>query len=249
MLKIIHDIDLHIGASSKQDGSETIIDTNTAVTRPLTSGDDLLLGHAEEHAEIPISNPSVASLRVNLLPRSSPTRDRPLRPSASISRLGSLDETEIVTTPSKISLMSPQPSKHTASATRLSTEDFLRSLQLETAIHSAVKSPTATTNTSTVRDEKPTLSTSTTSPNLYSCKRIRIELLNTWGDDTYIGLTGLQLLQGHDLVSVPLTAGLVHTMPRDLSSLGIYDDPRVSANLISNENNTTNGNHNSNYIF
>ena len=79
---------------------------------------------------------------------------------------------------------------------------------------------------------------------------IRLELLSTHGDDTYIGLTGIELLglasSSHSnselrLVPIKLYEGNIETEPSDLSALGFYDDPRLPKNLISGVNNTTNG--------
>ena len=86
---------------------------------------------------------------------------------------------------------------------------------------------------------------------VFMARSIRLELLSTHGDDTYIGLTGIELLgltpssrSGNDLklVSIPLYERNIETEPSDLSALGFYDDPRLPKNLVSGVNNTTNGN-------
>ena len=80
---------------------------------------------------------------------------------------------------------------------------------------------------------------------------IRLELVSTHGDDTYIGLTGIELLglapSSHSnsdlkLVPIQLYERNIETEPSDLSALGFYDDPRLPKNLVSGVNNTKNGN-------
>jgi hypothetical protein len=262
VLKSIHARDVNRKEEDEDDGenSDCLNSVNvTSVSRPLTSGEDLLFSREHDinvstRRDIPSSSSSVIGVSKfkDSLYDSVPTRDPQtqsqanlplLRPSASISRLKTLGE---YNNTAELSLKSSlQPSKHTLSATRLSTEDFLRSLQMETAVHAAVKSPSVNTNivqtTNQVAKEK--AHAVIDSVELYSCKSIRIELLSNWGDDSYIGLTGIQLLQGQDqdLTPVSLTADSVRTIPKDLSSVGAFDDPRVSANLVSSTNNTTDG--------
>jgi hypothetical protein len=76
---------------------------------------------------------------------------------------------------------------------------------------------------------------------VYHCRNILIEVMSTWGDETYLGLTGLALIPIPGHPSIKLEPHNVITDPADLSSLGLFDDPRVSANLINGVNNTTNG--------
>ena len=75
-------------------------------------------------------------------------------------------------------------------------------------------------------------------------KSLRLEIVSTWGDDAYVGLTGLELLTGYECKRMTgLLSPHLRTNPVDLSVLGFFDDPRVPTNLLNSINNTTEGNH------
>lgn len=50
---------------------------------------------------------------------------------------------------------------------------------------------------------------------------VRIELVLTWGDFHYMGLTGLELV-GKDGKSLPLDISMMAALPRDLNDLPEY---------------------------
>ena len=52
---------------------------------------------------------------------------------------------------------------------------------------------------------------------------LRIELVATWGDFHYMGLTGLEIV-GKDGESLPLDISMMAASPRDLNDLPEYGD-------------------------
>lgn len=52
---------------------------------------------------------------------------------------------------------------------------------------------------------------------------LRIELVSTWGDFHYMGLTALEVV-GKDGESLPLDIGMMAASPRDLNDLPEYGD-------------------------
>jgi hypothetical protein len=76
---------------------------------------------------------------------------------------------------------------------------------------------------------------------LILCRSILIEILSTWGDNSYVGLTSIEVLSGKSLVPLKLHPKNLRTDPKDMSSIGFYDDPRVSENLINGIHCTSDG--------
>ena len=72
------------------------------------------------------------------------------------------------------------------------------------------------------------------------CSTIRVEIESTWGDVSYVGLCGLQVLAGPNCTPVETVASQLDARPRDLTSVGCFDDPRVLENLVNGVNNTAN---------
>jgi len=72
-----------------------------------------------------------------------------------------------------------------------------------------------------------------------TCRVLRLELVRSWGDRAYAGLTGLEVLLGGNALVANLDASCLHANPRDLSSIGLFDDPRVPENLLDGVNDTT----------
>lgn len=57
----------------------------------------------------------------------------------------------------------------------------------------------------------------------YYTTDLRIELVSTWGDFHYMGLTGLEVV-GKDGESLPLDISMMAASPRDLNDLPEYGD-------------------------
>ncbi|XP_056222133.1 katanin-interacting protein isoform X1 [Seriola aureovittata] len=80
-------------------------------------------------------------------------------------------------------------------------------------------------------------------PGMYTGKCLRLELLLTWGDSHYIGLTGLEVV-GKEGESLPLDLSMVAASPRDLNDLPEYGhDLRTIDKLIDGNNITTEDQH------
>ncbi|CAG04389.1 unnamed protein product, partial [Tetraodon nigroviridis] len=80
-------------------------------------------------------------------------------------------------------------------------------------------------------------------PGMYAGKSLRIELVSTWGDFHYMGLTGLEVV-GKDGESLPLDISMMAAFPRDLNDLPEYgDDLRTLDKLIDGNNITTEDHH------
>ena len=76
-----------------------------------------------------------------------------------------------------------------------------------------------------------------------TCQRVTIYILSTWGDMHYTGLCGLQLLVDKACTVTDLSPSQVTTTPKDLSTLGFFDDPRIPDNLVNGYNNTSDDKH------
>ena len=70
------------------------------------------------------------------------------------------------------------------------------------------------------------------------CRVLRLSLLSTWGDASYVGLCGLEVLVGPNFAPAKIGAHQLRAQPKDLSEIGCYDDPRVLGNLVNGVNNT-----------
>ncbi|XP_047464632.1 katanin-interacting protein isoform X2 [Mugil cephalus] len=80
-------------------------------------------------------------------------------------------------------------------------------------------------------------------PGMYTGKCLRLELVLTWGDSHYMGLTGLEVV-GKDGESLPLTLSMLAASPRDLNDLPEYGhDLRTLDKLIDGHNITTDDQH------
>jgi hypothetical protein len=73
---------------------------------------------------------------------------------------------------------------------------------------------------------------------LITCQKLTLSINSTWGDDNYVGLCGIELLLGRNLLVAELNKSCIHAEPRDLSEVGCMNDPRVPENLINGINNT-----------
>jgi hypothetical protein len=71
-----------------------------------------------------------------------------------------------------------------------------------------------------------------------TCRVLRINIESTWGDATYAGLSGLQVLVGAAMQPLKIGASHLSAQPKDLSEIGCYDDPRVLSNLLNGVNDT-----------
>ncbi|KAK5601205.1 hypothetical protein CRENBAI_002762 [Crenichthys baileyi] len=76
-------------------------------------------------------------------------------------------------------------------------------------------------------------------PGIYTGKCLRLEMMMTWGDSHYMGLTGLEVV-GKDGESLPLDLTMMAASPRDLNDLPEYGhDSRTLDKLIDGQNITT----------
>ncbi|XP_069547538.1 katanin-interacting protein isoform X1 [Brachyistius frenatus] len=80
-------------------------------------------------------------------------------------------------------------------------------------------------------------------PGMYTGKCLRLELVLTWGDSHYMGLTGLEVV-GKDGESLPLELSMMAASPRDLNDLPEYgQDLRTLDKLVDGHNITTDDQH------
>ncbi|XP_067343977.1 katanin-interacting protein isoform X3 [Channa argus] len=80
-------------------------------------------------------------------------------------------------------------------------------------------------------------------PGMYTGKCLRLELVLTWGDSHYMGLTGLEVV-GKEGESLPLDLSMMTAFPRDLNDLPEYgNDLRTLDKLIDGHNITTDDQH------
>nr|XP_043869354.1 katanin-interacting protein isoform X1 [Solea senegalensis] len=80
-------------------------------------------------------------------------------------------------------------------------------------------------------------------PGMYTGKFLRLELLLTWGDSHYMGLTGLEVV-GKDGESLPVDLSMMAASPSDLNDLPEYGhDLRTLDKLIDGHNITTDDQH------
>ncbi|XP_055006031.1 katanin-interacting protein isoform X1 [Boleophthalmus pectinirostris] len=80
-------------------------------------------------------------------------------------------------------------------------------------------------------------------PGLYTGKCLRIEMVLTWGDSYYMGLTGLEVV-GKEGDSLPLDLSIMAASPRDVNDLPEYGhDLRTLDKLIDGHNITTDDQH------
>ncbi|XP_032359148.1 protein KIAA0556 isoform X1 [Etheostoma spectabile] len=80
-------------------------------------------------------------------------------------------------------------------------------------------------------------------PGMYTGNCLRLELVLTWGDSHYMGLTGLEVV-GKDGESIPLDLSMMAASPGDLNDLPEYEyDLRTLDKLIDGHNITTDDQH------
>ncbi|XP_062415985.1 katanin-interacting protein isoform X2 [Pungitius pungitius] len=80
-------------------------------------------------------------------------------------------------------------------------------------------------------------------PGTYTGKCLRLELLLTWGDSHYMGLTGLEVV-GTDGEALPVDLGMMAASPRDLNDLPDYEDDVRSLDKLIDGHNITTDDHN-----
>mmetsp|Transcript_19318 Transcript_19318/g.32414 ORF Transcript_19318/g.32414 Transcript_19318/m.32414 type:complete len:1405 (+) Transcript_19318:858-5072(+) len=78
---------------------------------------------------------------------------------------------------------------------------------------------------------------------LVSCRVLTLLLESTWGDKCYVGLCGIEVTLGCSSLVAEVLPGAIDASPRDLSSIGVFDDPRIPENLVDGVNNTTDDQH------
>eukprot|EP01135_Chromosphaera_perkinsii_P011068 Nk52_evm27s2325 gene=Nk52_evmTU27s2325 len=86
-------------------------------------------------------------------------------------------------------------------------------------------------------------------PRMASCPRgciFELRLNSTWGDQFYIGLNGVELLdENGECIPLLKSGGQIYAMPKDINELDIIHekDPRTVDKLLDGVNNTGNGKH------
>eukprot|EP01041_Mallomonas_annulata_P001688 gene1688-3265_t len=109
-------------------------------------------------------------------------------------------------------------------------------------------------NQSRLTDHSPNLSSDSPTPSynfgilsekdLCYCREVGMLIETTWGDKSYVGLTGIDVLLGASCLPVPdLDEKCLKADPWDMSSVGCYDDYRTPDKLIDGVNDTTDDKH------
>jgi len=70
------------------------------------------------------------------------------------------------------------------------------------------------------------------------CRKLRLDIESTWGDLSYVGICGIEVLMSPNNRVLALDSTQIDANPRDLSEVGCFDDPRVLQNLFNGINNT-----------
>ena len=70
------------------------------------------------------------------------------------------------------------------------------------------------------------------------CRKLRLDIESTWGDLSYVGICGVEVLMSPNNRVLALDSAQIDANPRDLSEVGCFDDPRVLQNLLSGINDT-----------
>lgn len=81
------------------------------------------------------------------------------------------------------------------------------------------------------------------SNDLVSCCAVKLIIESSWGDASYVGLTGVSVLATSRCTPLHLDPKRITANPRDLSAVGCYDDPRTPDKLLDGVNNTTDTSH------
>ncbi|MBN3276848.1 K0556 protein, partial [Polyodon spathula] len=80
-------------------------------------------------------------------------------------------------------------------------------------------------------------------PGTYTGKCLKLNLISTWGDSHYVGLTGFEVV-GKDGQALPLSMNIMDASPRDLNELPEYnEDSRTLDKLIDGSNVTMEDEH------
>lgn len=74
------------------------------------------------------------------------------------------------------------------------------------------------------------------------CSRLYFEIESTWGDLSYVGICGIEVILCPDKSILKVSEAQLDASPRDLSEIGFFDDPRVLKNIINGINNTAKDN-------
>ena len=78
---------------------------------------------------------------------------------------------------------------------------------------------------------------------LVRVRKITLRLLDTYGDRDFLGLTGIEVLQGRTATPMRLDLSNLHASPRDLSALGHQGDPRTLDKVVDGANVTDDDRH------
>lgn len=77
----------------------------------------------------------------------------------------------------------------------------------------------------------------------FRCKQVTINILQSWDDNFYVGLTGLELINQFG-ARIPVTMQNITAKPKDMSEMsGLRSEKRTLDKLIDGLNNTTDEQH------
>ena len=97
-------------------------------------------------------------------------------------------------------------------------------------------------SSTTVKPTTTITTTTTGGTNTVVARKVSLRLLATWGDEHYIGLSGLHIYSSATR-EIPITTTQLSATPRDLRSLGYVEDPRTLEKLVDGVSRTTEDEH------
>ncbi|CAM9302104.1 unnamed protein product, partial [Ectocarpus fasciculatus] len=122
--------------------------------------------------------------------------------------------------------------------------EFMNSLQDQLSVTDARHATTGLKNATGRTGENQNLPTVSAGPilsdkDLVSVRVLSLTIESTWGDRSYVGIGGLEVLTGRNSVAARIDGDMVDADPRDLSVIGCFDDARTPDKLVNGINETT----------